>query len=229
MLYTQVLIGTPFIEVIRIVQRDGHDLLMKAAGMGEGTGAAGLVSTDMHLLRKCPCPVWIDHPASAYPYRRLLAAVDPTGAQAGDLNRLILDLATSLAEREGAGWDVVYAWRLPSEQVLRSEPSGITAAEVAALLVGTEGGHRAALDRLLAPYGKSAADPSVHLVAGEPATAIGATVEATGADLIVMGTIGGVCTPGLFIGRTAEDVLRTARTSVLAVKPAGFVSPVTLA
>ena len=32
----------------------------------------------------------------------------------------------------------------------------------------------------------------------------------------------------LIIGNTAEDVLRTTRTSVLAVKPEGFVSPVRL-
>ncbi len=228
MLYTDVLTGTPFIEVIRAVQRQGYDLLMKTAGTGGGAGVPALGSTDMHLLRKCPCPVWIDHPSRAYPYRAVLAAVDPTDTQAGDLNRLILDLATSLAEREGAALDVVHAWRLPGEDILRSDAAVVGAAELEALLAGTERGHRNALDRILAPYGRSATDPSVHLVAGEPATAIGATAEASGADLIVMGTVGGLRTPGLFIGRTAEDVLRATPTSVLAVKPADFVCPVTL-
>jgi len=32
--------------------------------------------------------------------------------------------------------------------------------------------------------------------------------------------------PGFFMGNTAEEVLQTTMASVLAVKPAGFVSPV---
>jgi nucleotide-binding universal stress UspA family protein len=41
-----------------------------------------------------------------------------------------------------------------------------------------------------------------------------------------MGTVGRTGLPGFFIGNTAEEVLQTATTSVLAVKPAGFESPV---
>ena len=84
------------------------------------------------------------------------------------------------------------------------------------------------MDRLLAPYGLKAADPGVHLITGEAATVVGMKAEEIGVDLIVMGTVGRTGVPGLFIGDTAEDVLRTTRTSVLVVKPAGFASPVTL-
>jgi nucleotide-binding universal stress UspA family protein len=42
-----------------------------------------------------------------------------------------------------------------------------------------------------------------------------------------MGTLGRPGTPGVFIGNTAEDVLQTTQASVLAIKPFGFVSPVT--
>jgi len=31
---------------------------------------------DMHLLRKCPCPVWLVKPQAPKTYRRILAAVD---------------------------------------------------------------------------------------------------------------------------------------------------------
>jgi nucleotide-binding universal stress UspA family protein len=47
-------------------------------------------------------------------------------------------------------------------------------------------------------------------------------------DLIVMGTIGRTGIPGLFIGNTAETVLRQVHCSVLTVKPQGFVTPVRL-
>jgi len=75
----------------------------------------------------------------------------------------------------------------------------------------------------------TAADPNVHLVKGEAATVIDALAEELRADLILMGTLGRTDVPGLFIGSTAEEVLRTTRTSVLALKPAGFASPVLVA
>jgi nucleotide-binding universal stress UspA family protein len=225
-IYTQVLTGTPFVEVIRQVQRDGHDLLIKAPRAGKGLTDQALGSSDMHLLRKCPCPVWIDHPRIAHPYRTLLAAVDPTDPQAGELNRLILDLATTLAAREQAALHVVHVWRLHGEALLRGGWAGLDSADLEALFAGTEQGHRDALNRVLAPYGMTAADPKVHLVKGEAARVIGALAEDLGADLILMGTLGRIDVPGLFIGSTAEDVLSTTRSSVLALKPPGFASPV---
>ena len=58
--------------------------------------------------------------------------------------------------------------------------------------------------------------------------AITGLVDQIKADLIVIGTVGRTGLLGLIIGNTAEDVLQTTRTSILAVKPQGFVSPVSL-
>ena len=91
-------------------------------------------STDMHLLRKCPCPVWIDRLGGATGYRRMLAAVDPFDDESGDLQRLILDLATSLAEREHATLDVVHAWELPGESMLANGRGRIPRTELDLLL-----------------------------------------------------------------------------------------------
>jgi nucleotide-binding universal stress UspA family protein len=74
----------------------------------------------------------------------------------------------------------------------------------------------------------STEDARVHLAKGEAAAIITARAEETGADLVLMGTLGQTGVPGLFIGDTAEEVLWATRTSVLAVKPPGFASPVTL-
>ena len=60
---TIVLTGTPFIEIIKEVQRGGYDLVIKSA---EGSGGAFsnlFGERDMRLMRKCPCPVWIIKPA----------------------------------------------------------------------------------------------------------------------------------------------------------------------
>ena len=69
-------------------------------------------------------------------------------------------------------------------------------------------------------------EDQIHLIKGPAAKTIHQVAESASADIIVMGTVGRVGIPGMFIGNTAEDVLQSAACSILAVKPEGFVSPV---
>jgi universal stress protein E len=48
------------------------------------------------------------------------------------------------------------------------------------------------------------------------------------AELIVMGTVRHTGIEGMLIGSTAETILHRIDCSVLAVKPEGFVTPVTI-
>jgi len=224
--YTKVATGTPFVEIVRAVQRNSHDLVMKVAQYDAGIAPALFGSADMHLLRKCPCPVWIDRPANSTGYRRILAAVDPFDDESGDLQRLIMDLATSLAERERAALDVVHAWQLPGESMLSNGRGRIPRNELEMLLEDRERHHRQALDTLLSAYGLDSRANNVHLLKGRPAQVISECARQQGADVIVMGTLGRAGIPGIIIGNTAEDVLRETPTAVLAVKPGGFVSPI---
>ena len=225
-IYTRVLTGTAFVEVIRAVVRNGYDLLIKDARAPQGFPERLLGSTDMHLLRKCPCPVWIDRPDAAFPYRTVLAAVAPLGAPEENCDRLVMELSKSLAERESARLAVVHAWRLFGESMLRNGRARISEPELERLLEQTRDRHRERLDALLGGYGMRTGDAEVHLVKGEAATSIRELSEKLSADLIVMGTLGRVGVPGVFIGNTAEEVLQTTRASILAVKPVGFISPV---
>lgn len=226
---TQIGSGKPFIELIHAVQRNGYDLLMKAPHPPEGlTERFFYGSFDLHLLRKCPCPVWIDRPESAHPYRQILAAVDTTEQSCLELNRFIMDLASSLAEREAAQLHVVQAWRLPGESMLRSGRARIPPSELEQLLADTQQSHRQRLNDLLKDYGLASDSSRVWLVKGNAPYAITSRADDIKADLIVMGTLGRTGLPGLIIGNTAEDVLQTTRSSILAVKPEGFVSPVSL-
>jgi universal stress protein E len=107
----RVTIGHPFIEVIHAVLRDGHDLVIKPARQLPGAGRL-FGSTDLHLLRKCPCPVWIDREtereelsagaAGPSPCRRVVAAVDPLQPGTEALNGRILDTAAAVAEQDGS-------------------------------------------------------------------------------------------------------------------------------
>ena len=111
----EVLIGTPFIEIIRHVLGHGHDLVMMSAE-GGGGGLKGLLfgSASLHLMRKCPCPVWVIKSGPHRRFERILAAVnpDPYDEEHRGVNTKIMELATSLARLEGSELRIVHAWNV---------------------------------------------------------------------------------------------------------------------
>jgi len=135
-LEAKVLIGKPFIEIIRQVLDNNHDLIIKCA---EDTGDLRRMlfgSTDMHLMRKCPCPVWIIKPTEHHKYRRILAAVDQDSEEPVTdlLNRQILEMSTSLALAEFSEAHIVHAWVMAGEDFFRSLRSGVLDTEVDAMV-----------------------------------------------------------------------------------------------
>lgn len=222
----QVLDGIPFVEVIRLVNRLGIDLLIKSSRPAEGFYSALLGSNDMHLLRKCPCPVWINKPNQNQAYRTVLAAVDPEADGCSQCEQTIMDLATSMADAEGARLSVVHAWRVYGESTLSSPWLGYSDDELHDMTEKTKQQHQQQLDQLLGGYGLSSQNNNVHLVQGEAAESILHTGNQLNADLIVMGTVGRTGIPGFLIGNTAEEVLQNTRASILTIKPKGFESPV---
>jgi nucleotide-binding universal stress UspA family protein len=237
----KVLAGTPFLEIVREVLRGGYDLVIRPP---EEAGWLGrlLGSDDMHLLRKCPCPVWLIKCQSPRTGGRILAAVDvgdgypPGEMEARDtMNRESLDLAATLALSEFAELHVAHAWEAVGEGLMRSGFLGMPEGEVAAYVEATRRRHAARLDGLLqeskAQLGKDAVDylkPAAHLVKGSARRAIPALAAELGADLVVMGTVARTGVPGLIMGNTAEAILQQIGCSVLAIKPAGFATPVLL-
>ena len=70
--------------------------------------------------------------------------------------------------------------------------------------------------------------PRTHLINGRARKEIPALARQIEADLIVMGTVARTGVPGFIIGNTAEAIFNQIECSVLALKPPGFVTPVTL-
>jgi universal stress protein E len=235
----QVRVGRSHIEVIRAVIDDGYDLLVKPAENPDVVDRL-FGSTDMHLLRKCPCPVWLTRPDERSNYASVLAAVDfdPDERSAADeagLNRQIGAIAGTLAMSDFAQLHIVHVWDTLGETMVRSwanepEEAAMRYAE------GERMRHESALsrfgDQLRALLGPEAYDhlaPRFHLRKGSASAVIPALAEELQADLLVMGTLARTGIAGLFIGNTAENILEQVQCSVLAVKPPGFVSPVTAA
>ncbi len=225
-----VLQGSPFVEVIKMVLREGHDIVIKGA-TDAGHGRGIMRGFDMHLLRKCPCPVWMLMGAGDAHFDTILAAVDPapTGDAARDgLDRLVMDLATSLGDVDGAKTHVAHAWHLHEEQALRNgRYTSAYKGEVDRLVEKEREAAKARLDALMAHYPQ--VDPQdVHLIRGNPGDVIAEYAVAEAVDLIVMGTVGRTGIAGFIMGNTAETILSRVRCSVIAVKPEGFISPVSL-
>jgi nucleotide-binding universal stress UspA family protein len=217
--------------LIKQVLREGHDLVLKSA---QGTSRAKLLlfgSTDMHLMRKCPCPVWMLGPERSEKAGGVLAAVDPDSMDdvKQALNTTVMELATSLAILEEVELHVVHAWRAPYEDTLRHSPflraSGMDADRHVAEMASR---HEKGLNDLVAGFEKVAPDMNVHLVEGAPWETIPALAEESDIEVIVMGTVCRTGLAGLIMGNTAEELLNRVGCSVLAIKPKGFVSPVTL-
>lgn len=223
---TKVAVGTPFLEVIRAVVRNDFDLVIKNAEAARGFAQKPFGPNDQHLIRKCPCPVWIDRPDRPRPYRRILAAVDPLSDAGAGLDRLIMDLAASFVAWEDAEVHVAHGWWLPGESVLRGARANVSERQLADLLETKRAHHANALRALLAHYDLSLDSPNVHFYKSAPTPLIADTAQKLPADLIVMGTAGRTGIPGFFIGNTAESILLSTDTPVLTIKPAGFESPV---
>lgn len=226
----KVVTGTPFIEVIREVMRGGYDLVMKdSESRGRLKSMFSLGSNDMHLLRKCPCPVWVVRPSRRVKFTRILAAVDPDpfNEERDGLNLKIMELAVSIARSENAKLIIVHAWGLASESLMRAR-SLVSETDIEAYLNETHVMHRKRLKELVSRFDLAGIEYETHLLKGEAWKIIPELEKATKADLVVMGTVGRTGLQGLIMGNTAEGILNAISCSVLAVKPEGFVSPVTL-
>lgn len=218
---------TSELRAIRHVLDGGYDLLIKQAVPGER--GWGFRSLDMHLLRKCPRPLWlVREPSENAAEPRFVVAIDPLDEDAAgrELAVELLRTAEGLAATHGAELHVLSCWDYEFEVFLRDSSFVRTPAkEIDRMVWEKQRLHRQALDTLLSragidfPY-------RLHHRRGSPDKVIPAFTREQGIDLLIMGTLARTGVPGFFIGNTAENVLQQLQCSLLALKPPGFVSPV---
>ena len=217
--------GNPFVEIIRQVVNNEHDLVIKTAQGLESRLGGLLGTTALHLMRKCPCPVWVVKPPTSERFNRVLAAVDPRPDTPGDdpLSIKVLELAASLAAMRDSKLHLVHAWWLHSEAMLRSRRFNMPPAEIDGLLREVRGAAEASLDALVERVDLSQIEVESHIIKGQPYEVISGL--ASQSDIAVMGALSRTGIDGLLIGNTAERILRQVDCSVLAIKPEGFRTP----
>ena len=231
--------GKFFLTIIREVLRNNHDLVIKAAENDNGIMSQFFSTTDMHLLRKCPCPVWLVKPGEPETIKRIVAAVDfdesSDDGKNQALNSQIMEMSISLAHREKAELHVVHAWRPIADQVPSTVLTVRPELEVEEYIEDFRQCRVRRLSQLMEEaiswVGQDvydAVNPKLHAIRGWTPQVISEQIKELNADLLVMGTIGRTGIPGYYIGNTAESILNCIDCSLLAIKPREFVSPVTL-
>jgi nucleotide-binding universal stress UspA family protein len=244
-LNTKVIEGRPHVQVVREVLRHDYDLVIKPVG------ASGFLDRlfgrlDMRLLRNCPCPVWLSKGEAYGAFDSVLAAVDADVETSLDdysdtppakdaLNRQILELAFSLCADNKARLHVGHAWYPPFLSPFSRARANVPQAEIDAYVTTVKRIHTSWLRRLMNAaaswVGEDIAESvnlKTHLPQGDPDVEIPKLISNVQADLVIMGTIARTGVSGLVMGNTAETILDQITCSVLAVKPADFVSSVTL-
>lgn len=230
----KVLVGKEYLEIIRHVAATGCDFVVKSAEPLAGMQRFLFASTDQHLLRKCPCPVWLQTPQAPARPKRVLAAIDLDIWDADEpetlttLNRRMIDMARTVAKIQGGEVVVLHAWDALGEGMIWAFSGSGPRLSAEHYVNEVLDARHAAMDRFLAPMREDAGAsvPLIpRLVRGTPERVIQEQAHALGADLVVMGTIARTGLSGVFIGNTAENIINSLDGPVLAVKPAGFVSP----
>jgi len=221
----KTLVGRAWMELIREVLRNKHDLVVKDVNSSSNNETVIRADMDLHVLRKCPCPVWLVK-RKVTQFRRIAAAIDvvPGDEVRNAFNAKIINLASSIAEAEGCELHVVRAWSMYGESILKSHMSEEELVQAKDEKLQSL---KQTVGEFLPSFTKDVASVHLHLPEGAPEEVLPAIVESEHEDLLVMGTIARTGVAGLIIGNTAEKILSRIHCSVLAIKPDDYVSPVT--
>lgn len=213
--------GKDFIETIKTVQKGSFDLVISASQNLEGPPD----STAMHLMRKCPCPVWIHRGSLWKGAIRILAAINTsdTAAENQKLNKKILEHSLKLNETLRGHLHIVTCWSAYMESVLTSPR--FTKTEKANYLKFEEDQTQQALDSISEEFDLPTT-VKTRIMHGNPAVVIPKYATEQKMDIVVMGSVARTGIPGLLIGNTAEKIMSNLENSIFAVKPDGFESPV---
>lgn len=216
----------PAIEIIRQVLRDGYQLVIKAADVDEAHTAAGFLSIDMQLLRKCPCPLLLCREKAALP-RRIAVAIDPEDKEGAgkQLTDDLLELTGTIAGLHQIKPRVFTCWFSKVEGRIGNP---FVQLNTKAAQEGAAHDKQEQFKTLQALVEGKRLSADLHHQKGSPNWLIPHMAKQQEIDLLIMGTVARTGIPGFIIGNTAETILSRIECSVLAIKPRGFVSPVTL-
>ncbi|WP_380178160.1 universal stress protein UspE [Kalamiella sp. sgz302252] len=215
----------PYEAIIQEVLDGGYDLLLKMAHQHDRLQAVVFTPTDWHLLRKCPCPVWM---VKDQPW--------PEGGKAV----VAVNLASEEPHHDPLNTRLVKETLELAEQVNHTEVHLVGAYPMTPVNIAIElpdfdpsvyndairGQHLLAMKALRQSF--SIDEKFTHVAKGLPEEVIPDLADRLDAGVVVLGTIGRTGLSAAFLGNTAEQVIDHLRCDLLAIKPEGFTSPIEL-
>ena len=221
--------NVPAVRVIRHVLRRAHDLVIKEADLKED--GKGFEALDMDLLRQCPCPVWLCRPIKhSRDNIKVAVAIDPENEElvGRDLALRLLQISRTLSDSCSGELTIISCWLYPYEEYLRDRIFiKISTEELNKVISDAQAEHLLALETLIQESNIGGRCQIQH-VKGSLKDVIQQIIEDEKIDVLVMGTVARTGIPGFIIGNTAESVVQKLSCSLLALKPNGFISPVTV-
>jgi universal stress protein E len=207
---SNVTFGESWIELIREVIRSNIDLVVVGTRRRGQFRTMLFGSTGIKLLRKCPCPVWITKPQQQNDewIDSILVAHDltPVGERA-------LQIGFEIAKRRNCQLHVFHA---------------VNRGQFPTVNFSTADQAREEINHQLERLALNDAKVKISITDSAPCKAILDYIQSNSIELVVMGTIARTGVSGMLVGNTAEKVLPFLPCSILAIKPAGFKSPVSL-
>ena len=224
----KVVFGKEHYLVISEVIKHEYDLVIKSAEDPSWLDSV-VGSEDLHLLRKCPCGVWLINQSRSVKNQRIAAAIDFSDDDIeSDLNAQIANTAAAFSQFEKTQMHLLTVYD-PSLAGFASAWADNPEKFEKEFLEVEERRKRFACDYTQKQLSESLGpdlQTKAHIIKGYPKSVIPALVKSEKIDLLVMGTIGRSGVMGLLIGNTAEAILLQLSCSILALKPKDFVSPI---
>jgi len=215
----------PFEAIIQEVLSGKHDLVLKMAHQHDRLEAVIFTPTDWHLLRKCPCPVWMVKDQPWPEGGKALVAVNLASEEPHHdlLNQKLVRLTHELAEMVNhTEVHLVGAYPITPINIAIELPDFDPSVYNDAI----RGQHLVAMKALRQKFALD--EKFTHVEKGLPEEVIPDLAEHLDAGIVVLGTIGRTGISAAFLGNTAEQVIDHLRCDLLVIKPDGFATPVEL-
>ncbi|WP_277975451.1 universal stress protein UspE [Pantoea endophytica] len=209
--------------IIQEILAHQHDLVLKMAHQHDRLEAVIFTPTDWHLLRKCPCPVWMVKDQAWPEGGKAVVAVNLASEEPhhDELNQKLIRETTLLAEMVNhTEVHLVGAYPITPINIAIELPDFDPSVYNDAI----RGQHLVAMKALRQKF--SISEEFTHVAKGLPEEVIPDIASHLDAGIVVLGTIGRTGLSAAFLGNTAEQVIDHLRCDLLAIKPDDFKSPI---
>jgi len=222
----EILIGCPFVEIVRAAKSHATDLLVLGSGGAETDGVhAGVLAR--RCVRKLPAKVLLVRQNQHKPFAKVVACVDFS-----DNSIEAIELAAQVAQQDGAILQLLHVCRpvVPSVHGDRGAFAGTKFFDIS-LPPYPEMNYaqkqkdkldELALELLKADYPDLEVESHVFTDGHRPSHGIVEFLKDSKSELVVLGTRGRTGVRSLLMGTTAERIVDHSPCSVLAIKPKGF-------